>query len=136
MSDGGRWRASLAVEVWKSSQEWSAQRSVVRSIAWLGLVVFIEMIVTIGSPKECEVEGINPDGNEQNGANRSQRTFKRCPTVPSLYDAMVQEGDDPHEGESATHSARAAPALPRRKDDGSRYDDSNQQDQIAWEHET
>ena len=35
MSDGGRDRASLGVNVWKSSQKWSAQRSVVRSIAWL-----------------------------------------------------------------------------------------------------
>src|SRR5207249_5350547 len=35
MSDGGRGRASLGVEVWKSSQRWSVQRSAVRSIAWL-----------------------------------------------------------------------------------------------------
>ncbi len=35
MSDGGRGRVSLAVEMWKSSQEWRAQRSAVRSIAWL-----------------------------------------------------------------------------------------------------
>jgi hypothetical protein len=38
MSDGGQGRASLGVEVRKSSQKWSAQRSAVRSIAWLGLV--------------------------------------------------------------------------------------------------
>ena len=37
MSDGGRERASLGVEVWKSSQKWSVQRSAVRSIAWLDL---------------------------------------------------------------------------------------------------
>jgi hypothetical protein len=35
MSDGGRRRASLELEVWKSSQKWSVQRSAVRSIAWL-----------------------------------------------------------------------------------------------------
>ena len=35
MSDGGRERASVGVEVWKSSQKWRVQRSVVRSIAWL-----------------------------------------------------------------------------------------------------
>src|SRR5947209_8757624 len=35
MSDGGRDRASLGVEVWKSSQKWSVQRSAVRSIARL-----------------------------------------------------------------------------------------------------
>src|SRR5947209_19893885 len=35
MSDGGRGRASLGVKVWKSSQKWNAQRSGVRSIAWL-----------------------------------------------------------------------------------------------------
>jgi hypothetical protein len=36
MSDGGRGRASVGVEGWKSFQEWSVQRSTVRSIAWLG----------------------------------------------------------------------------------------------------
>ena len=41
MSDGGRDRASLGMEIWESSQEWSAQRSAVRSIAWLGLCGFI-----------------------------------------------------------------------------------------------
>ena len=35
MSDGGRERASLGVEVLKSSQKWSVKRSAVRSIAWL-----------------------------------------------------------------------------------------------------
>jgi hypothetical protein len=38
MSDGGRERASLGMEVWKSSQKWSVPRSAVRSIAWLGLL--------------------------------------------------------------------------------------------------
>jgi hypothetical protein len=42
MSDGGRGRVSLAVKVWKSSQEWSAQRSVVRSIAWLDRIMSLE----------------------------------------------------------------------------------------------
>ncbi len=37
MSDGGRGRALLGVEVWKSSQKEIAGRSAVRSIAWLGL---------------------------------------------------------------------------------------------------
>src|SRR5213595_1724265 len=41
ISDGGRGRASLGVEVWKSSQKWSVRRSAVRSIAWLGLCGFI-----------------------------------------------------------------------------------------------
>ena len=35
MSDGGRGRAPLGVELWKSSQKWSVLRSAVRSIAWL-----------------------------------------------------------------------------------------------------
>jgi hypothetical protein len=39
MSDGGRERASLGVGVLKSSQKWSAQRSAVRSIAWLDLLM-------------------------------------------------------------------------------------------------
>jgi hypothetical protein len=46
MSDGGRDRASLGVEVWKSSQKWSVQRSAVRSIAWLG--VSVDLRVKIG----------------------------------------------------------------------------------------
>ena len=37
MSDGGRDRALLGVEVGKSSQKWNVQRSAVRSIVWLGL---------------------------------------------------------------------------------------------------
>jgi hypothetical protein len=41
MSDGGRGRASLGMEGLKSSQKWSAQRSGVRSIAWLDLDVTI-----------------------------------------------------------------------------------------------
>ncbi len=36
MSDGGRGRVSIGVEVWKSSQKWSVRRSAVRSIVWLG----------------------------------------------------------------------------------------------------
>ena len=35
MSDGGRERASLGMNGWKSSQKWRVQRSAVRSIAWL-----------------------------------------------------------------------------------------------------
>jgi hypothetical protein len=35
MSDGWREGASLGIEISKSSQKWSAQRSAVRSIAWL-----------------------------------------------------------------------------------------------------
>jgi hypothetical protein len=41
MSDDGRGRTSIGVEVWKSSQKWSVRRSAVRSIAWLGLCGFI-----------------------------------------------------------------------------------------------
>src|SRR5207244_289283 len=42
MSDGGRERALLGVEVWKSCQKWSVRRSAVRSIAWLDLKVAME----------------------------------------------------------------------------------------------
>ena len=45
MSDGGRGRASLGVGVRKSSQKWRAQRSAVRSIAWLGLSVVFRISV-------------------------------------------------------------------------------------------
>lgn len=36
MSDGGRGRVSIAIEMLKSFQDWSARRSAVRSIAGLG----------------------------------------------------------------------------------------------------
>jgi hypothetical protein len=49
MSDGGRERASVGVEVWKSSQKWSVQRSVVRSIAWLD--VLASLTQRIPSPR-------------------------------------------------------------------------------------
>jgi len=39
MSDGGRGRASLGVEMWKSSQKSSVRRFAVRSIAWLGVFI-------------------------------------------------------------------------------------------------
>ena len=39
MSDGGPGRVSLGVNVWKSSQNVDAERSAVRSIAWLGVGV-------------------------------------------------------------------------------------------------
>jgi hypothetical protein len=37
MGDGGRNRDSLGVKVWESSQNVNAERSAVRSIAWLGV---------------------------------------------------------------------------------------------------
>jgi hypothetical protein len=43
MSDGGRDRASLGVEVWKSSQKWSVRRSAVRSIAWLDELLVVPL---------------------------------------------------------------------------------------------
>ena len=49
MSDGGRRRASLGAEVWKSFQKWSAQRSAVRSIAWLDLRRDLERMVELSS---------------------------------------------------------------------------------------
>jgi hypothetical protein len=45
MSDGGRDRTPLAVGVWKSSQEWRAQRSAVRSIAWLDVLVWWRVVI-------------------------------------------------------------------------------------------
>ena len=44
MSDGGRGRASLGVKVLKSSQKSGAQRSAVRSIAWLDVRVAYRVI--------------------------------------------------------------------------------------------
>ena len=60
MSDGGRGRASLGVEVWKSSQKWSAQRSAVRSIAWLDVFMDSELAMTPGSSQQASALDVAP----------------------------------------------------------------------------
>ena len=52
MSDGGRERASLGVEVWNSSQKWSVQRSAVRSIVWLDVLCAVKSRPNILRPLE------------------------------------------------------------------------------------
>ena len=64
MSDGGRGGASLGVEGWKSSQEWSARRSAVRSIAWLGVDVASEHAWNENS--EDERRGFTSDDRTRN----------------------------------------------------------------------
>ena len=65
MSDGGRGRASLGVLVWKSSQMWSAQRSAVRSIAWLDLRVHL---------KACNRARLSPENEKRTLApNEAER---------------------------------------------------------------
>ena len=73
MSDGGRDRSLLGVDVWKSSQILSVQRSAVRSIAWLGLdVASHSAMKTSELPMTNDVEANgNPRGNAQrNGRAR------------------------------------------------------------------
>jgi hypothetical protein len=53
MSDGGRGRASVVVEGWKSSQKWSVHWSAVRSIAWLGLDEFLVVPSPLGPVDAC-----------------------------------------------------------------------------------
>jgi hypothetical protein len=68
MSDGGRDRASLGVEVWKSSQKWNAQRAAVRSIAWLDARV-------VNSLTMIHDKRYDGDGNakrRQNDASKGQ----------------------------------------------------------------
>ena len=63
MSDGGRGRISIGVEVWKSSQKWSVRRSAVRSIAWLdaacgiglGKVLILQLLPS-DIPQLCAAE--------------------------------------------------------------------------------
>jgi hypothetical protein len=62
MSDGGRERASIGVEVWKASQEWSAQRSAVRSIAWLGVFVASMCGLNIGDIEDSAfIQAVAPE---------------------------------------------------------------------------
>ena len=64
MSDGGRERAPVAVEVLKSSQKWSVQRSAVRSIAWLGVDVASELIFDIPIGPRSDVAGESQTAEE------------------------------------------------------------------------
>jgi hypothetical protein len=64
MSDGGRERASLAVKVWKSFQEWSVQRSAVRSIAWLDRSRSMEIAGCDGTDKSCDRANEHCDGQK------------------------------------------------------------------------
>jgi hypothetical protein len=79
MSDGGRERASLEVEVWKSSQKWSVQRSAVRSIAWLDLLgavsifwVFGQLTMVAVTPEE------NPESQAPGKSLAATRAVKRA----------------------------------------------------------
>ena len=82
MSDGGRERAPLGMEVWKSSQKWSAQRSAVRSIAWLGVMVELARgeHPAKNSParpaNKCACKGQNGIKNEKDNTNRPERRWR------------------------------------------------------------
>ena len=75
MSDGGRGRASLGVEVWRSSQKWSVQRSVVRSIDWLGPVDSADCmgIIVIACPKRG-VQHSKSDDEQYQGCHDTSRS--------------------------------------------------------------
>src|SRR5436309_9429275 len=84
MSDDGRGRASLGVEVWKSSQKWSAQRSAVRSIAWLGLC----------GTKELQQDGYKRQDDEHEQKDRSTQLCdnvrQRSPGLLSLQPSVFE----------------------------------------------
>ena len=84
MSDGGRGRASLGVEMWKSSQSVDAQRSVVRSIAWLDLRVH---------SKACNRAGLSLENQKRPfTANEDKRLFGRARIDLIVnYDAISNE---------------------------------------------
>ena len=58
MSDGGRERASVGVRMWKSSQKWSVQRSAVRSVAWLGVAVILELATGSATDAVADMGGL------------------------------------------------------------------------------
>ena len=73
MSDGGRERASLGVEVWKSSQKWSAQRSAVRSIAWLDALAWTSTMSASSAAK------LRDDCVQSNVPTKSPTTIETQP---------------------------------------------------------
>src|SRR5215212_3914770 len=79
MSDGGRERALVGVEVWKSSHNWDAQRSAVRSIAWLDLAdsqtkCNTDDVWREGKKKGLEREEIRREGGDEVSATGWGRT--------------------------------------------------------------
>src|SRR5438132_9543026 len=89
MSDGGRGRASLGVGMWKSSQKWSAQRSAVRSIAWLDLFMVILLII-VGAVQQCEHNHVNPDRDDYERKHDREWPFEGRTAVPLLNDASTK----------------------------------------------
>ena len=78
MSDGGRERASLGVGVWRSSQKVNAQRSVVRSIAWLDVAdsqtkCNTDDVWREGKKKSLEREEERPEGGDEVSATQRGR---------------------------------------------------------------
>src|ERR1051326_8625266 len=69
VSDGGRAGSSLGVELSKSSQKLSVQRSAVRSIAWLGL----NGVTT----RQSQTNKKNGTDERQNTSSRSNKHVKR-----------------------------------------------------------
>ena len=73
MSDGGRGRASLGVEGWKSSQKWSVQRSAVRSIAWLGFWTH-RNIISVNGKTAANTTRSELDNDEHHNGDAPEET--------------------------------------------------------------
>src|SRR4051812_28237798 len=92
MSDGGRDHARLGVEVWKSSQKWSAQRSAVRSIAWLDVGVISLLAFASGG---ADTQGDDDDTSDETQSGRDICLRRRHPRSEAITgnDLMPFLGD-------------------------------------------
>ena len=100
MSDGGRQRASLGMEVWKSSQKWRAERSAVRSIAWLG---------GERRPQQRRGPGNSGTGNRVTPSPRWKQKLREK-TRPNS-DASHEKSRSGPSGVSAARSSREPPRV-------------------------
>ena len=105
MSDGGRGRVSLGVEVWKSSQKWRVQRSAVRSIAWLDRWREFRGNFRTCESVNCEASQDSADG-DANTRNPSKDERSPPPPPRRQKESEAKKNADERDCESDEHAER------------------------------
>jgi hypothetical protein len=100
MSDGGRGRASIGTEVWKSSQKRSVRRSAVRSITWLDLGRAIQfsdvLIFSVALDSDSETAESKKARKHENAARDEQCLPNGAFAAEEYADETDDETGDPN----------------------------------------
>ena len=100
MSDGGRERVSLGVNMWKSYQKWSVRRSAVRSIAWLDVIVSYRL-------RQARSPRVSPPLRHPAQCDTGPELYRMSRRVPTAAETPPSSQRD--EGEWLAETARTAP---------------------------